>query len=253
MHYAIFRPEGAARGDVTLVNGFTRSGSDFKAMARFLSEKGWRVFVPDNRGSGQSEGTAGFTLEDLAADLVRMWDENAVVKSHLLGISFGGAVSMTTAFGYPDRVASLVLVSTIPKWKEEGWRNSLFQQGEAEQAKNLERYFSPTFREAKGFLVKALTKEMSKSFREPEKVARAEAQLQAVRKFDATGKLERLIQPTLVLHGADDTVAPVDGARELAKKIPGATLDLISGIGHLFLAEAPKLLYEKAAAFWDGL
>ena len=49
---------------------------------------------------------------------------------------------------------------------------------------------------------------------------------------DRSALLGRITQPTLVIHGRDDPLVPVECGTDLAKKIPGARLELIDGMGH---------------------
>ena len=49
---------------------------------------------------------------------------------------------------------------------------------------------------------------------------------------DRRAQLKRLAVPTLVIHGANDPLVPVDAGRETARSIPGARLMVIEGMGH---------------------
>jgi len=44
--------------------------------------------------------------------------------------------------------------------------------------------------------------------------------------------LKKLSVPTLVLHGADDLLVPVEAGRHTAAQIPGSTLTVVPGMGH---------------------
>ena len=60
------------------------------------------------------------------------------------------------------------------------------------------------------------------------------AQLFAAAWHNAYGSLPRIAAPTLVVHGALDRVIPVDNARLLAERIPGARLRVLPDAGHLY-------------------
>ena len=55
--------------------------------------------------------------------------------------------------------------------------------------------------------------------------------------------LRKLDIPTLVIHGNDDPLVPVEGGRDTAASIPGAELLLIDGMGH----ELPLQLFARIA------
>ena len=44
--------------------------------------------------------------------------------------------------------------------------------------------------------------------------------------------LKRIAVPTLVIHGSDDPLLPVEGGKDTAANIPGAELKVIEGMGH---------------------
>ena len=57
----------------------------------------------------------------------------------------------------------------------------------------------------------------------------------------------RITAPTLVIHGADDPLVPLGNGEDTAKKIRGARLEVIPGMGHDFGAVVP--IIEKLLPF----
>ena len=62
----------------------------------------------------------------------------------------------------------------------------------------------------------------------------------ALAEWDATPHLRRVFAPTLVISGADDTVAPPDRGQELADGIPDARLVVLDDCAHLASANQPN-------------
>jgi pimeloyl-ACP methyl ester carboxylesterase len=61
--------------------------------------------------------------------------------------------------------------------------------------------------------------------------------------------LREVTTPTLIVHGAEDAVVPVDVAVQYAEALPNATLDVMPGCAHLVEHEHPDALAERIAAF----
>ena len=83
-----------------------------------LAAGGRFVIRYDHRDTGRSvsypAGAPGYTGADLAADAVGVLDAFGRRSAHLAGISMGGALAQQVALAHPDRVDSLVLISTSP-------------------------------------------------------------------------------------------------------------------------------------------
>jgi pimeloyl-ACP methyl ester carboxylesterase len=58
-------------------------------------------------------------------------------------------------------------------------------------------------------------------------------QARAVAGFDASGRLGDIQAPTLILHGDQDRVVPVENGRLIAERMPGSSLRILAGGGHL--------------------
>jgi pimeloyl-ACP methyl ester carboxylesterase len=65
-------------------------------------------------------------------------------------------------------------------------------------------------------------------------------QLQAAAAHDTTARLGEVTTPTLVIHGDEDEMIPVENGRIVASLIPGARLEVFEGVGHLFWLEEPQ-------------
>ncbi len=236
---------------ITLINGYSRSSSDFRAMARFLVERGMRILRSDNRGCGKTETPGVFTRDEMIADIRDIWDAEGISRSHVLGISYGGVLSQLLANQFPGRVRSLILVSTTPSSFFFGVDNRLSSQGPEEINNNLARYFSPHFAKKNPTLFKAMIKETSKVFLDPKTRAQATLQREALHKFDFTALLHSLSIPTLILHGEDDQVISSDAAEVMHRAIRGSELQVFSQVGHLFLVESPTLFYDAVWKFLE--
>jgi pimeloyl-ACP methyl ester carboxylesterase len=66
------------------------------------------------------------------------------------------------------------------------------------------------------------------------------AQMQACSAHDTRERLSGLKMPTLVVHGTEDQMLPVENGRLVASLIPGARLETLDGIGHMFFWELPE-------------
>ncbi|MEM9445734.1 MAG: alpha/beta hydrolase [Verrucomicrobiota bacterium] len=97
--------------DLIMIHGLAANQAfwHFKIMPHFVED--FHVTVYDLRGHGLSEMLPeGYVTKDLAEDLLSMMDQLEIEKAHLVGHSYGGAVSLHFAAMCPNRVQSLSLI-----------------------------------------------------------------------------------------------------------------------------------------------
>jgi pimeloyl-ACP methyl ester carboxylesterase len=89
-----------------------------EGFCRMLADCGRFVLRYDHRDTGRSvtyqPGRPGYTSADLVADAAGALDAYAIAAAHVVGVSAGGALAQLLALDHPDRVLSLVLISTSP-------------------------------------------------------------------------------------------------------------------------------------------
>lgn len=228
-------------------------GSHFPAL---LAED-FRVVLFDNRGTGTSSRAPGpYTLEQFARDAVAVIEETAGGRAHVLGISMGGMVAQLVALDHPRHVEKLVLVSTHC-----GGARALLPLPHVLPAlfptpgtpadvvvrTRLAAIAAPGWAENNPAL---LAERMQHSLRAPTPVRTYRAQLDAIMRSDRYARLDDIDVPTLVVHGDADALVPYANGELLARKIHGAKLHTLRGVGHLPMWEAPE---ETARAVVDFL
>ena len=98
---------------VALIMGFSGSGRGWGEAFLKLMEARFKIFVIDNRGTGESDKPdAEFTLGDMAADIAAVLDHAKTPRAHIFGISMGGMIAQEFALAYPQRTRGLVLGCT---------------------------------------------------------------------------------------------------------------------------------------------
>ena len=78
-------------------------------------------------------------------------------------------------------------------------------------------------------------------------------QWDAMQAWNAWDRIPGIDRPTLVLHGTDDRLVPVENGRRLASLIPGARLVLLNGAGHVYHSEQPEAADAAVLAFLDDV
>ena len=96
---------------VTLLHGFTQSGRSWREVISKMPA-GCKWIVPDLRGHGETQTRQGepCSMDACTGDLVALWDELGVERTHLVGYSMGGRLALHVACRRPDRLLSLLTI-----------------------------------------------------------------------------------------------------------------------------------------------
>ena len=247
LYYEIIGNEGSW---ITLINGHTRSSSDFKMLARKLVENGFRCLLFDNRGSGQTRTEGPFDLLAMADDVERLWCAANVEESAVLGISMGGVVAQLVAAKVPT-VTALALVSTYSQRKFINPDRLPWEGGEAAVSRKLQSYISASFAARNQLLIQAMVKQISKNIDTGNYLQASQAQRLAMTGFDlADHEVAQIRCPTLVLHGGDDKIISANSAEAIARNIRNSRLAIYADAGHLLLVERGLELYRDVIHFF---
>jgi pimeloyl-ACP methyl ester carboxylesterase len=184
---------------------------------------------------------AAYTLWDMAEDTVGLLDTLGLGRVHMAGMSMGGMIAQCVALRHPERLISLTSISSttgsprVPSgkpsvmWKVMKRRPKDPREAIAHSMGMLEAIGSPGFPVSDEALL-ALATRANERGHSPEGTGRQAAAILA------SGSRRRALAsvsvPTLVLHGEDDPLIPVEGGHATAEAIPGARLITIPGWGH---------------------
>ncbi len=182
-----------------------------------------------------------YTLEDMADDAVGLLDALGIRKAHICGMSMGGMIAQTFAIRHPSRVLSLISIYSttgnpeVPQPKPEV--TGLLIAPPPQEREACIEHMLGVFKTiaGSGFPVDEqwTRRIMAESFDRcfyPQGMGR---QLVAIlAQENRVPALAKVTAPTLVVHGTDDPLVPVEGGKDTARAIPGAQLMLIEGMGH---------------------
>ena len=233
-------------------------------MVRALMNAGYRVIRFDNRDSGLSDNfdalgmpnllwqgmkyKLGLTIKppysvrDMALDTLGVLDALQIDKAHIVGVSMGGMVAQRVALLAPQRTLSLASIMSssgargLPATTPAVTRQLLSRpKGKGKQAaiehsvKLFQAIGSPGFPLDEAFLRERVTLSTERSFNPP---GIARQMVAIVADSTRAAELAKIAVPTLVLHGKADPLVPFACGQDTAKRIPGARLVGIEGMGH---------------------
>ncbi|MFG1351690.1 alpha/beta fold hydrolase [Xanthobacter autotrophicus] len=247
-------------------HGWPLSSDDWDAQMLFFLSKGYRVIAHDRRGHGRSSQVwDGHDMDHYAADaaaVVQHLDlRNAIHIGHSTG---GGEVARYVAqHGEPQgRVAKAVLVSAVPPLMVKTQNNpgglpiEVFDGFRAALAANRAQFFldvpaGPFY----GFnrAGAKIDQGVINNWWRQGMMGSAKAHYDGIKAFsetDQTEDLKAISVPTLVLHGEDDQIVPIDdSARLSAPLLKNGTLKTYPGYGHGLLTVNAEVLNADLLAF----
>ena len=115
MAYMDVKPQNPNGKTILLLHGKNFNGAYWEQTAKDLSDKGFRVIIPDQIGFGKSSKPQSyqFSFSQLAENTKAILDELKIDKTIVLGHSMGGMVATRFALLYPEKVQKLILENPI--------------------------------------------------------------------------------------------------------------------------------------------
>jgi 3-oxoadipate enol-lactonase len=205
------------------------------------------VVIYDHRGMGRSGRTQPpFSIADLADDAVALLDELGWDTAHVCGISMGGMVAQEIALRNPDRLRTLTLGCTYAGGPESSMTSpevgtKLFgamQSGDQERALRAAWEVNVSRRAAADD--ESYAEFRRRAMEVPANLPTIMAQVQAIGPHDTSARLGEISAPTLVIHGTEDEMLSFHNGEAIARAIPGARVEILDGVGHLFFWEEPE-------------
>lgn len=208
-------------------------------------------------GHGRGVATSvSFGVADLAQGVVSAIDEHLVGRSsqafYYAGDSIGGAVGLALLRYHPARVAGATLACTGARiGTPQGWHDraaTVRAQGASVMIEaSARRWFGPGFLERQPDAAGRLLEVLEHADRESYALA-----CEALAAFDLRDELENIRRPLTLVAGAEDQATPVAGLEEIARRVPGARLIVLDGVGHLAPVEAPAPVADAVRAMLHG-
>ena len=215
--------------DIGLSQHFDHLGRPNLVWATIKHRMGWAIKPP-------------YTLRDMANDALGVLDALKVKQAHIVGVSMGGMIAQRVALAAPGRVLSLTSIMS-----SSGARGLPQARREVVGAL-IGRPKSTSVQDITDFYIKLFRLIGSPGFPVDEVLVRERIALGIRRSYHPVGtsrqtmaiagdagradELKNIKAPTLVLHGKADALVPYANGEDTARRITGAQMVGIDGMGH---------------------
>lgn len=222
---------------LVLIMGFGADGAVWDKHARIYGQH-FRCIIPDNRGVGRSAQPQGpYTTSLMAGDVIAVMDHAGVNKARIAGISMGGAIAQELAILYPDRVHSLLLVSTWARFNNYAAR--VYENLKNIRATTNAEYFTSLLQlwiYAPPYFEKHL-EELNAAAKlptiNPQTQKGFEGQLDACIQHDTVDRLHKIACPVHITVGLMDIFTPPEFSYLIHEKIAHSTMSTYPDAGHV--------------------
>jgi len=209
------------------------------------------IFDEEGKFNMENPAPAEYNLSDMAMDGIALLDHLEISEAHIIGASMGGMIAQVMALEHSDRVKSLTLFFTTPGFDTPG----LSGPSESFKVAMKESFLlnlSGNEIDALTLTEEALTGSRfpfnKNNFAEKAKIRLdqginiSNAQTAAVGASpNRASRLKDINQPTLIIHGTEDPLIPVDHGIYLFNNIPNSKKLILEGVGH----EIPDQLLQE--------
>lgn len=246
-----YRAAGSGPPLVLLHGGLVDSRAWLREVDAFSDE--FQVVAWDAPGCGQSsDPRPDVTIDDYADSVAALIEALGLGPAHILGISFGGGLTLAVYKRHSRLVRSMILVSAYA-----GWAGSLPTEEVEQRRQRAERNARRPIHEwVDEFLATLFDETTPRHLVEETRSImldiRPEGMLPMLNAFaeaDLTDVLDKVTVPTLLLYGDKDQRSPRPVAESLSSSIPTSRLVFVDTAGHCVNVEAPEVFDNEVRSF----
>ena len=196
-----------------------------------------------------------YNLSDMAKDAISLMDSLKIEKAHIIGASMGGMITQIIALDYPERVLSITPIMTSP-----GIHNKSLSGPTEELLEAIKKSFVfnlkgriedgvvEIYRQLTGSRFPFNEKEFRKKLKPVIEHGNNPFSLHGAAvgaSPDRTSRLHEIKVPTLVIHGTEDAILPLDHGIAVANGITDSKKMIMEGVGHEIPEELlPEIIKE---------
>ncbi len=239
---------------ITFINGLTQRTQHWESYAEYLNKAGYRVLTYDLLGQGVSSKPILFIdFEDNVNVLLYLFDHLNIEKAYVMGISFGGVITLKFGIKYPERVRGLGPMSAFTEmdahlyWKGKNLFEGMIHIGFEYLVNSLLPYnFSSKWIQENQEAVPVISR-TSFSYNDLYSIQNI---MESVIKFKGfTHELKKIEDPTLIMNGEYDYLTPRSYHEVMRREIKNSRLMLIQHACHAFTLEVPEIILRVIVDF----
>ncbi|AMM14821.1 3-oxoadipate enol-lactone hydrolase [Burkholderia sp. PAMC 28687] len=239
-----YRLEGEGLRALVCIHGVGSNLEAWEGIVARLRDT-FRILTLDLRGHGRSTLVKGrYEIDDFVGDVLALADHVGFDQFDLAGFSLGGLIAQRMALTHPERLKKLVLLSTVsgrtPEERERvAARLAALQSGDrgSHYDASLSRWLTEGFQQRNPELVARLRQRNAEN--DPDCYAAA---YRVLAQTDFGGFIDQISVPTLIATGEEDQGSNPRMAQYMHQRIPNSQLEILPGLRHSILIEAPEVV-----------
>ncbi|CAN7359148.1 alpha/beta fold hydrolase [Caballeronia sp. LjRoot29] len=249
-----YRLQGEGSRPLVCIHGVGSSLDAWEGVAAKLSDT-FSILTLDLRGHGRSSLIKGrYEIDDFVGDVLALADHVGFEKFDLAGFSLGGLIAQRLALTHAARLRKLVLLATVagrtPEERERvAARLAALQSGDrgSHYDASVSRWLTEGFQQRHPELVARMRQRNAEN--DPDCYAAA---YRVLAQTDFGGLIDQIGVPTLIATGEEDQGSNPRMAHFMHERIPGSQLEILPGLRHSILIEAPDLVAALMRRFLAG-
>ena len=233
---------------LVLIHAFPLSGAMWEHERRSLRDAAAPIIAPSLPGFGGTAVPRGdASMDDYADSVIAAMDAAKIERAAVAGISMGGYVAFAMWRRYRERIERLFLADTRAEADTNEARDKRLRLAELIREHGIETLLkAPPQWLRKGSphwdpLLKMIRGQA------PEGIA--QGSIAMAHRPDSRPDLPTIDVPTAVVVGEEDSITPLEMSQAMNDAIPGSTLSIIPGAGHIANIEAPTA-FDTALRAW---